>query len=95
MAQAKRVVLRLREADINDRDLYEPVRLYLEKNRRSSSEIDANLHFIHVQPPNPHIQQLDPKIHIVIDIETSEFSGEIGPDFPHEFYRIRRLGNEL
>lgn len=95
MAQAKRVVLRLRETDINYDDLYEPVRLYLEKHGRSSSEIEANRHFIHIQPANPHIPQVDPKIHIVVDIETDQFSGPLDPDFPHEFYRIRRDNTEL
>lgn len=95
MDQAKRVVLRLREADINDLDLYEPVRLYLEKHGHSPSEIEANRHFIHIQPPNPHIPQADPKIHIIIDIETNQFSGYLDRDFPHEFYRIRRQGTEL
>lgn len=95
MDQAKRVVLRLREADINDLDLYEPVRLYLEKHGHSPSEIEANRHFIHIQPPNPHIPQADPKIHIIIDLETNQFSGQLDRDFPHEFYRIRRQETEL
>lgn len=95
MAQAKRVVLRLQEADVNDCDLYEPVRLYLEKNGRSSSEIEANRHIIHIQPPNPHIPQVNPSIYIVVDIEKEQFSGPLDKSFPHEFYRIPRHGNEL
>lgn len=95
MAPVKRVILRLREADINDHDLYEPVRLYLEKHGHSSSEIGANRHFIHIQPPNPHIPQTDPKIHVIIDMEAEQFSGYLSHDFPHEFYRVRRQGSEL
>lgn len=52
MDQVKQVVLCLREADINDLDLYKPVHLYLEKHGHSPSEIEANRHFIHIQPPN-------------------------------------------
>ena len=48
MAEAKRVILRLREADINTFDLYEPIRLYLERNRYTLSEIEANYYFIYI-----------------------------------------------
>lgn len=95
MAQAKRVVLRLREADMNDRDIYEPARLYFEKHGHSSSEIESNRHFIHIQPPNPHIPQADPKLHVIIDMEVKQHSGHLSHDFPHEFFLVRREGTEL
>ncbi|KAJ5644229.1 uncharacterized protein N7484_006736 [Penicillium longicatenatum] len=93
--QAKRVILRLQEADMNYNDPYEPVRLYLEKMGHSLQHLDENHHFIHIQPPNPDIPQIDPKIHVVIDFETAKFSGPIEGDFPHEFYRVRREGGKL
>lgn len=95
MSQAKRVILRLREADINPNDIYEPVRLYLEKRGRSATELEADRHFIHVQPPNPDILQSDPKIHIIIDLEKDKFCGDLDHDFPHEIYRIRRQDNDM
>lgn len=61
MAPVKRVVLRLCEAHINNHDLYEHVRLYLEKDRHSSPEIEPNWHFIRIQPPNPHIPASRPQ----------------------------------
>ncbi|KAL3474268.1 hypothetical protein BJX99DRAFT_248352 [Aspergillus californicus] len=95
MAQSKRVILRVREADVNWEDPYEPVRLYLELKGRSATELEENRHYIHLQPPNSHIPQLDPKIHIVIDFETAAFSGVLGDDFPHELYRVRRVDDRM
>lgn len=95
MNQAKRVILRLREADINWNGPYEAVRLYLAKNGRSTEELGSGCHFVHIQPPNPHIPQEDPKIHIIIDIEKDRFVGTFNQDFPHEMYRIRRVDNEM
>ncbi|KAE8137109.1 hypothetical protein BDV38DRAFT_283223 [Aspergillus pseudotamarii] len=95
MDQPKRVILRLQEADLDEADLYEPVRLYLEKNGRSIEELDTGRHFIHIQPPNPDIPQVDPKLHVVIDLEASKYSGKLGPDFPCEVYRVRRVDGML
>lgn len=95
MDHAKRVILRLQEADMNYNDPYEPVRLYLEKNGHSLQHLDENHHFIHIQPPNPEIPQADPKIHVIIDFEKAKFSGPIEGDFPHEFYRVRRDAGKL
>ena len=91
MNPAKRVILRLREAEINYDDLYESVRVYFETNGRSVEELEADRHFIHVQPSNPDIPQTDPKIHIIIDLEKDQFSGALHENFPHEIYRVRRL----
>ncbi|KAL1980491.1 hypothetical protein VTN96DRAFT_4015 [Rasamsonia emersonii] len=77
MDQAKRVILRLRETEIDYTDPYESVRLYLENNGRSVKELEEGRHFVHVQPSNPDIPQTDPKIHIVIDIEKDLFSGTL------------------
>ena len=95
MDQAKRVILRLREAEVDYEDPYESVRLYLENNGRSVRELEAGHHFVHVQPPNPDIPQIDPKIHIVIDMEKDSFSGTPDEHFPHEVYRVRRLDNKM
>ncbi|KAJ5641192.1 hypothetical protein N7490_005192 [Penicillium lividum] len=95
MDQAKRVILRLREADMNFNDPYEAVRLYLEKKGHSLQHLDENHHFIHIQPPNPDIPQVDPKIHVIIDFETAKFSGPITSDFPPEFYRVCRVEGKL
>ncbi|KAJ5921333.1 hypothetical protein N7466_009659 [Penicillium verhagenii] len=98
MPEAKRVILRLAETDMNYLDPYEPVRLYLEKTNQSLQDLDDNHHFIHIQPPNPEIPQVKPKIHVVIDFEKEKFAGSTlkgHPDFPHEFYRLHRDGDEL
>ncbi|BAE54967.1 unnamed protein product [Aspergillus oryzae RIB40] len=84
MDHPKRVILRLQEADLDEADLYEPVRLYLEKNGRSIEELDTDRHFVHIQPPNPDIPQVDPKLHVVIDLEAEKYTGKLGPDFPYE-----------
>ncbi|KAL4922804.1 hypothetical protein BDW62DRAFT_196810 [Aspergillus aurantiobrunneus] len=88
---AKRVILRVREADLEGEDPYEPIRLYFEANGRSMDELGGGRHFIHYQPSNAHIPQRDPKIHIVMDLEKAAHSGMLGPDFPHEVYPIRRV----
>jgi hypothetical protein len=95
MDQAKRVILRLRETELDDSDPYESVRLYLQKNGRSVEELNEDRHFVHIQPSNPHIPQTDPKIHIIIDIEKDQFSGTLDANFPHEIYRVRRIDNEM
>ncbi|EEP82913.1 predicted protein [Uncinocarpus reesii 1704] len=96
MDQAKRVILRLREAEQDEEDLYEPVRLYLEKNGRSVEELNSDRHFVHIQPSNPDIPQVDPKIHIIIDIEVDKFTGNhVNADFPHELYRVRRVDGQM
>ncbi|KAL2811157.1 hypothetical protein BDW59DRAFT_60437 [Aspergillus cavernicola] len=95
MVQAKRVILRVREADLDFLDIYEPVRLHLQHNDRSVSELEEDRHFIHIQPPNPDIPQTDPKIHIIIDLEKDSFSGGLDGDFPHELYRMRRVDDKL
>ncbi|KAJ1714024.1 hypothetical protein NYO67_3818 [Aspergillus flavus] len=95
MDHPKRVILRLQEADLDEADLYEPVRLYLEKNGRSIEELDTDRHFVHIQPPNPDIPQVDPKLHVVIDLEAEKYTGKLGPDFPYEVYRVRRMDGKL
>ncbi|GAB1200682.1 hypothetical protein APSETT444_010057 [Aspergillus pseudonomiae] len=95
MDQPKRVILRLQEADLDEADLYEPVRLYFEKNGRSIEELDTSRHFVHIQPSNADIPQIDPKLHVVIDLEADKYSGTLGPDFPHELYRVRRVDGKL
>lgn len=95
MAQAKRIILRISEADLNHQDLYEAVRVYLRARDRPVDELTQDRHFIHIQPPSPDIPQEDPKIHIVIDLEKDLHSGPLGLDFPHELYRIRRVDGEM
>ncbi|KAJ5116954.1 hypothetical protein N7456_001302 [Penicillium angulare] len=95
MAEAKRIVLRIPEPDMNYADMYEPVRLYLSKTGGLLKDLDEGRHFVHVQPPNPDIPQTNPKIHVVVDLEMDKFSGPLGDDFPHEFYRVHREDGEL
>ncbi|KAJ5618544.1 hypothetical protein N7528_006655 [Penicillium herquei] len=97
MSQPKRVILRLSESDLHERGSNEIVRLYLSKTNQSLQGLEENHHFIHIQPSNSHIPSADPKIHIVIDLEKDQYSGTIGADFPHEFYRVpsRRYNGEL
>ncbi|KAJ5543759.1 hypothetical protein N7513_007267 [Penicillium frequentans] len=92
---AKRVILRIPEPDMNYTDSYEPVRLYLSKTGGSLQDLNENRHYIHIQPPNPHIPCNRPKIHVVIDLEKEKFSGPLGDDFPHEFYRVQREGGAM
>lgn len=97
MDNAKRVILRIREADVNWTDQFEPVRLYLEKKDHSIEEITnpLNRHFVHLQPPSD-IPQRDPKIHTIIDVNKDQFSQTfVDDDFPHEMYRIRYLDDKM
>lgn len=94
MNQAKRVILRLREAEVDYKDPYKSVRLYLEKSGHEVKELEAGRHFVHVQPPN-NIPQRDLKIHIVIDMEKDNFSGVPNKNLPHEVYRIRCDDNKM
>lgn len=97
MDYAKRVILRIREADVNWTDQFEPVRLYLEKKGHSSEETTTpwNNHFVHLQPPSD-IPQQDPKIHIIIDLNKARFSKTfVDDEVPHEMYRIRYVDNKM
>lgn len=90
------MILRVREADFEDDDMFKPVRLYLEKMGRSFCGIEENRHYIHFQPSNAHLPQRDPKIHIIIDLNHEQFSGDVvDKDFPHEIYGVRRVDNKL
>lgn len=96
MESARRVILRVREADFEEDDTFKPVRLYLEKMGRSVCEIEENRHYIHFQPSNAHIPQRNPKIHIIIDLNYEKFSGDVvDMDFPHEIYAVRQVDNKL
>ncbi|KAL4784337.1 hypothetical protein BJX76DRAFT_357183 [Aspergillus varians] len=95
MAQPKRVILRIREAEINDEDLYEAVRVYFQASGHPVEGLNERRHFIHIQPSNPDIPQNDPKIHIVMDLEKNAYSGVLGDDFPHDLYRIHRIDGQM
>lgn len=97
MNSAKRIILRIREADVNWTDPFEPVWLCLEKKGHSIEEITnpLNHHFVHLQPPSD-IPKRDPKIHIVIDVNKDQFPKTfVDDDFPHEMYRIRYLDDKM
>lgn len=94
MGQAKRVILRLPENDMDYKDIYEPARLYFTKFSHSAEEVNSSRHFIHIQPQSD-LPQPDSKIHIVIDLETEQFSGSVDHSLPHEIYAVRRRGNEM
>ena len=97
MDNAKRVILRIREADVNWTDQFMPVRLYLEKKGHSIEAIAKPLdrHFVHVQLPSD-IFQWDPKIRIIIGINKDQFSKTlVGDDLPHEIYCIRYLDDKM
>lgn len=94
MNEAKRVILRLREDQMDYSDTYKPVRLYFSKFNRSLDELESNRHFIHIQPPSD-LYQPNSKIHVVIDLEKDQFSGEFSQDFPHDIYTIRYEGDEM
>ena len=93
MSQAKRVILRVAEDDMDYQDPYQFVRLYFTKLHTDLS-FDLTRHCIHLQPPSD-IPQSNTKIHIVIDFEVKDFSGPLDKDFPHEIYAVRRMDNNM
>ncbi|KAL4935132.1 hypothetical protein BDV06DRAFT_229112 [Aspergillus oleicola] len=96
MAQPKRIILRSRLAEFDARNMYEAVYAYLENIGRPAEELNEGRHYIHVEPDNSHIDpQRDHKIHIIIDFEKDKHSGPLGPDFPHELYRVRRVDGKM
>lgn len=90
---AKRVILRIPESEMNYQHPGEFVDFYFMKFP-SNAASDPARHFIHYQPPND-IPHSNAKVHIVIDIETQEFAGELGREFPHEIYAVRRGAEQL
>lgn len=97
MDSAKRVILRIQESDVKPDDLFEPVRLYLQKTKHSLDETEDpwNRHFIHLQPPSD-IPQKNPKIHVIIDLNKDQYlKAFVDRDFPHECYRIKYINNKM
>lgn len=101
MDSAKRVIFRIREADVDWKDQCKPVRLYLEQMGYASAETRQDCmdpwerQFIHIQPPC-EIEQGDPKIHVVADLNKDQYSQPFaGKDLPHEFYRVRYVNGKM
>lgn len=88
MGGAKRVILRVPEADMDYDNPRELVDLYF-KEFPSDAALDSARHFIHYQPPSD-IPHSDSRVHIVIDLETLYFAGALDQPFPHEIYAVRR-----
>lgn len=86
--QAKRVILRVPESEMNYQDPNEFVRLYLAKFR-PGEELDLTRHFTHHEPPSD-IPYENPKVHAFIDLEAKASVGAIDQNFPHEIHAIRR-----
>ncbi|KAL2825232.1 hypothetical protein BJY01DRAFT_230264 [Aspergillus pseudoustus] len=93
MSRAKRIILRISENDMDHQNLRGIVDFYFSKFP-SDAALDPSRHFVHYQPPSGSPQS-NPKIHIVIDLETPDFSGDLDKDFPHELYGSRRGANGL
>jgi hypothetical protein len=68
-AQAKRVIIRLSESDMDYQNPREFVDFCFQKFP-SDAALDPTRHFVHYQPPSD-FPQSNPKAHIVIDLETS------------------------
>ncbi|KAL4811349.1 hypothetical protein BDV18DRAFT_155954 [Aspergillus unguis] len=93
MSGAKSIILRVQESEMNYQEPNEFVDFYFTKFP-SDAVSDPARHYIHYQPPRD-IPQENAKIHIVIDLETPEFSGTLDQDFPHEIYAVRRGASQL
>ena len=50
MKQAKQVILRLREADLNEQDLYKAVRAYFQTKNRPVDELNTQRHLSMFNP---------------------------------------------
>ncbi|PYI31959.1 hypothetical protein BP00DRAFT_425227 [Aspergillus indologenus CBS 114.80] len=97
---AGRVILRLRDKEFPDAlydDFVECVKSFLMFSHRSVEELPRGDHFFHVQPPdtNSQIPQVDPRFHIIIDLETDRHCGPLPEDFPHQIYRVSRKDNAM
>ncbi|KAL2814019.1 hypothetical protein BJX63DRAFT_431650 [Aspergillus granulosus] len=93
MSRAERVILRVPENDMNYQNSREFVDFYFTKFP-SEAAPDPTRHFVHYQPPND-IPRPNPKVHIVIDLEIPDFTGNLDKDFPHEIYAVRRRIDKL
>jgi hypothetical protein len=89
MGGAKRVILRVPESEMDYQNPREFVDFYFTKFP-SGAASDSARHFIHYQPPSD-TSQSNPKVHIVIDLETQDFTGTLNQEFPHEIYAVRRV----
>ncbi|KAL4910229.1 hypothetical protein BDW74DRAFT_144693 [Aspergillus multicolor] len=91
---AKGVILRVPENDMDYHNLTEFVDSYFTKCPFEAAT-DPARHFVHYQPPTDR-PEANMKIHIVINMETQDFSGEtVSKNFPHDVYAARRAVSEL
>ncbi|KAL5338631.1 hypothetical protein BJX70DRAFT_195431 [Aspergillus crustosus] len=93
MSIPKRVILRVPETDMDYQNLSEFVDFYFTKFP-SDAASDSTRHFIHYQLPSNYPRP-NAKVHIVIDLETSNIDRTLGEDFPHEIYAVRRGAEQL
>ncbi|PKY07324.1 hypothetical protein P168DRAFT_324753 [Aspergillus campestris IBT 28561] len=91
MSNAKRIILRVAENEMNYQDPYEFARFYFTQFPSNASS-DPTRHFIHYQPPS---DIPGAKVHIVIDLEIQGFTGTLDQEFPHEVYAVRRGADQL
>ena len=95
MSQAKCVILRVPENDMDYQDPNQFVRLYFKKLHPDIS-LDLTRHCIHLQPPPlSHVPQSNHIIHIIIDFEVGDFSGPLNENFQHEVYLVRWSDDDL
>ncbi|KAL3444838.1 hypothetical protein BJX65DRAFT_310428 [Aspergillus insuetus] len=86
--QPKRVILCLSESDMDYQNPREFVDFYFIKFP-SDAALDRTRHFVHYQPPSD-FPQPNPKVHIVIDLETSHVFGNLPQNLLHEIYKVCR-----
>ena len=82
----KRVVLHVREDDLEDENPHEAIRQYFDKINRPYQEIEDGRHYVHIHRANPNMPEST--TYIIIDMEKDKFSGDMDMDFPHEMYNI-------
>lgn len=88
----KRVILRLRVNDFDGQDpssLTEAISEYIAFAGRSTTELQENRHYAHIEPfQSPELQQAS--FHITLDIDKDSVQNPNLTELPHEIYRVRR-----
>lgn len=95
---SKRVILRLRESqfpEIKYSEIIACVESFLVFTARPAEEAHQDKHFWHLQLPSGDSPIADERFHIVIDVNKSGHSGPLPTNFPHEIYRVKKVGKEM
>lgn len=82
----KRVVLHVREDELEDANPHGAIRQYFDKISRPDQEMEDGRHYVQVHRTDTYMP--GSTTYITIDMDKDKFSDRMDLNFPHEMYNI-------